>query len=247
MMLTTVAEEAILKWLFENDDATGANELFDAGTNMYVSLHTQYAADNINQSANEVEIPPGGAGGTYVNYARVPMTRGTAKWTVASSNATNDDAATFAAAGTGTTGTATVTHFGIGTDATGVGNLIVSLPIAATGAAFKHAFVDGGGATHTVTCYAHGYVENDPVLCYPLLDASLTGLTPGGPQTNTCYRVGTVAADTFRLYTAAGTPPTGAANITGKGAFLIIKANPITITTGVTPTFAINAINYALH
>lgn len=116
MSATNVLENGILSLLFENanyanvGDATGLRGSTVAGV-FYISLHTGDPGEAGSQNTTE---------SAYTNYARVSVARSTAGWTVASGNADNDAAITFAACGV--TGSS-VTHFGIGSDSAAAGNL----------------------------------------------------------------------------------------------------------------------------
>ena len=118
MSLTNAAETAILQLLFENanwaniGDATGLRGSTTAGS-WHVSLHTADPGEAGNQTTSEI---------SYTGYARVAVARSTAGWTVSGASVTPDAAITFGAMTGGAGGT--VTHFGIGTDASGTGNLI---------------------------------------------------------------------------------------------------------------------------
>src|SRR5690606_3778425 len=92
----------------------GASGLQPAATagNLYVSLHTADPGESGDQSTSE-------AG--YTSYARVAVARSGAGWTVSGDSASNAVAVDFPEA---TGGSATVTHFGIGTSASGTGVLL---------------------------------------------------------------------------------------------------------------------------
>jgi hypothetical protein len=112
-------ESGIMQLVFENvnyaliGDATGLRGSTTAGS-FYVSLHTADPGEAGSQTTSE---------SAYTNYARVGVTRATTSWTHASGVTDNDSAITFAACGV--TGS-TITHFGIGTDSSGAGNLLFS-------------------------------------------------------------------------------------------------------------------------
>jgi hypothetical protein len=118
MSLTNAAETAILSLLFENanwaniGDATGLRGSTTAGS-WHVSLHTADPGEAGNQTTSEI---------SYTGYARVAVARSTAGWTVTGASVVPDAAITFGAMSGGAGGT--VTHFGIGTDLSGTGNLI---------------------------------------------------------------------------------------------------------------------------
>lgn len=125
MSASNAAAAAILSLYFENanhaniGDATGLQGSTVPGV-FYIGLHTADPGEAGNQTTNEA---------TYTSYARVSVARSTAGWTVTTADpavATNDAAVTFPQA---TGGSNTITHFSIGTDASGAGNLLFSGPL----------------------------------------------------------------------------------------------------------------------
>ena len=119
MSATNAFETLILQLIFENanaaniGDATGLRGSSTAGS-FYISLHTADPGEAGNQTTSEA---------TYTSYARVAVARSTAGWTVSGNSATNDASISFPAC---TGGSNTITHFGIGTDSSGTGNLLFS-------------------------------------------------------------------------------------------------------------------------
>lgn len=117
MSATNVFENGLLSLIFENanyanvGDATGLRGSSTAGV-FYISLHTSSPGETGSQTTNET---------AYTNYARVSVARSTAGWTVASGTADNDATITFAQSGS----SSTITDFGIGSDASGAGNLFM--------------------------------------------------------------------------------------------------------------------------
>lgn len=85
---------------------------WDANGNLYISLHTADPGEAGDQTTNEA---------TYTSYARVAVARTSGGWTVSGNNAVNAAQITFPQA---TGGSDTITHFGIGTDLSGVGTLL---------------------------------------------------------------------------------------------------------------------------
>jgi hypothetical protein len=79
----------------------------------YISLHSADPGEAGNQSTNEI---------SYTGYARVGVARTAGGWTRTTSTIANTALVQF---GQCTGGTATATHFGIGTDSTGTGNLLL--------------------------------------------------------------------------------------------------------------------------
>jgi hypothetical protein len=118
MSMTNAAEAALLDLLFLNvdwaniGDAAGLQNSATAGS-FYISLHSADPGEAGNQSTNEI---------SYTGYARVAVNRTAGGWTRTVSTIANTALVQF---GQCTGGTATATHFGIGTDSTGAGNLLL--------------------------------------------------------------------------------------------------------------------------
>lgn len=118
MSATNVLENGLLSLLFENanyanvGDATGLRGSSTAGS-FYVSLHTANPNETGTQTTSEA---------AYTSYARQAVARSTAGWSVAAGVADNDAAISFPAA---TGGSETETHFGVGSDVSGAGNLFI--------------------------------------------------------------------------------------------------------------------------
>lgn len=125
MSATNAFETALLTLYFNNTDhanigdAGGLQNSAAAGS-FYISLHTADPGETGDQETNE---------GNYTGYARVAVARSAAGWTIAGANVSNAAAITFGAC---TAGDDTVTHFGIGSAATGAGNLFFKGALAAT-------------------------------------------------------------------------------------------------------------------
>ncbi len=83
-------------------------------TNLYASLHTADPADAGNQTTSET---------AYTSYARVAVARTSGGWTVTGNSVSPAANIDFPAC---TGGTATITHFGIGTASSGTGKLLYS-------------------------------------------------------------------------------------------------------------------------
>ena len=119
MTASNAFETSLLSLIFNNDtianigDATGIVGSTADGT-LYVSLHTGDPGEAGTQTTSEA---------TYTSYARVAVARTTGGWTVSGDTASNTAVVTFPAA---TGGSETITHFGIGTDSSGAGNLLFS-------------------------------------------------------------------------------------------------------------------------
>ena len=118
MSLSNSAETNLLALIFNNTnwpaigDATGLRGSTAAG-GFFISLHTADPGEAGTQSTSET---------AYTGYARISVVRSAVGWTVSGATATNAAAITFGTC-TALPGAA-ISHFGIGTDASGVGNLI---------------------------------------------------------------------------------------------------------------------------
>lgn len=110
-------ENALLLLLFNNTnvanigDATGLRGSSTAGS-LYVSLHTSDPGEAGDQTTNET---------AYTSYARVAVARSGAGWTVTGNSVSPAATVAFPSC---TGGTATITHFGIGTASGGAGVLL---------------------------------------------------------------------------------------------------------------------------
>jgi hypothetical protein len=118
MSLTNTLENELLAHLFTNadianiGDATGVRGSTTAGS-LYFSLHTADPGETGDQTTNET---------TYTSYARVAVARSGAGFTVTGNSVSPAATVGFPAC---TGGTATITHFGIGTASTAAGKLIL--------------------------------------------------------------------------------------------------------------------------
>lgn len=116
MSKTNTFENDLLKLIF---NATAIANLADNAassplTNLYVSLHTADPGEAGNQTTSET---------TYTSYARVAVARTTGGWTVTANSVSPVANIDFP---TCTGGTATITHFGVGTASSGTGVLYYS-------------------------------------------------------------------------------------------------------------------------
>lgn len=125
MSLSNAAETDLLELIFTNvawpnvGDASGLQPSSAAG-NLYVGLHTGDPGETGDQTTSEAD---------YTGYARVAVARSGAGWTVSGNNVSNTAAITFGACSAGSN---TITHFSIGTDASGAGNLLASGALSAS-------------------------------------------------------------------------------------------------------------------
>ena len=206
--------------VFNNIDLAGigdANGLYGSDTagQLYVSLHQADPGAGGNQSSNEAN---------YTGYARVGVARSGSGWSVAGGQVSNAGTVTFPACGGGTN---TLTHFGVGTDASGPGLLLYSGPLAATYFEFT-----GLIAATTIVAPGNSLDLGDPVELLVFLGASL----PGGLATATIYYVHSdPTTGTFGLSATAGG---GAITLTTSGSGLIAKVNELSVSSGYTPSFA---------
>jgi hypothetical protein len=110
---------------FENDwlklifNATAIANIADNAatsplTNLFVSLHTADPGEAGDQTTNET---------TYTSYARVSVARTTGGWTVTNNSVSPVANIDFPAC---TGGTATITHFVVGTVTSGAGKILYS-------------------------------------------------------------------------------------------------------------------------
>jgi len=117
MSMTNAAEADLLDLIFLNVDfahignAGGLRGSTSAGS-FYISLHTADPGESGNQNTNEA---------SYTGYARVAVARSGSGFTLTTSTISNTALVQFAQC---TGGSNTLTHFGIGTDLVGSGNLI---------------------------------------------------------------------------------------------------------------------------
>ena len=118
MSFSNTLENELLLLILNNSnianigDATGLRGSTSAGV-FYLSLHTASPSETGNQSSNET---------SYGSYARVSVARSAAGWTITGNSASPTANVDFAEA---TSGTATITHVGLGTDASGTGKLVL--------------------------------------------------------------------------------------------------------------------------
>lgn len=125
MSMSNAAEAAFLDLLFLNTawanvgDASGLQPSAADGS-FHVALHTADPGEAGNQSTNEV---------AYTGYGRVAVTRDAAGFTRTGSQISNTATVQF---GECTAGSATATHFSVGTAGSGAGSIIYSGALDAT-------------------------------------------------------------------------------------------------------------------
>lgn len=106
-------ENDFLKLIFNGTSISGLadNASSSPNTNLYVSLHTANPGDAGNQETSEA---------TYTGYARVAVAR-PAGWLVTDNSVSPAADVEFPEC---TGGSNTITHFAVGTDATGAGKIL---------------------------------------------------------------------------------------------------------------------------
>jgi hypothetical protein len=117
MSMTNAAEANLMNLLFLNTDWANIGDVAGlqnsaAAGSFYISLHSADPGEAGNQSTNEI---------AYTGYARVAVARTAGGFTLTTSTISNTALVQFAQC---TGGTATASHFGIGTDLSSNGNLI---------------------------------------------------------------------------------------------------------------------------
>ena len=118
MSKSNTTENDIVQFLFNNV------AMPSYGSNLYLSLHTADPGEAGDQTTNEVSYT--GASG---NYARIAISRDAGGWTVSGNQSTNAALAQFAVSDTGPV---VVTHLGIGTAASGAGQLLAKGALSAS-------------------------------------------------------------------------------------------------------------------
>lgn len=119
MSKSNTMENSMLLLFFNNTDfanigdATGLQGATTPGS-LYIGLHTGDPGEAGDQTTNEAD---------YTGYARVAVARSGAGFTVSANAVSNAAAVTFGAC---TAGSNTITHFSIGTAASGAGILLYS-------------------------------------------------------------------------------------------------------------------------
>lgn len=117
MSLSNASETALLNLLFTNQawvnigDASGLQPSAGAGS-FYIALHTGDPGEAGTQTTSEA---------AYTGYARVAVARSAGGFTVSGAQVSNTATIQF---GECTAGTATVTHFSVGTAVSGAGSIL---------------------------------------------------------------------------------------------------------------------------
>lgn len=127
-------ENDLLKLIFNGDTIPGIADdaATDALTHFFVSLHTADPGEGGTQTTSEIN---------YTSYARVAVERSPAGWTVTGNSVSPTENIDFP---TGTGGSGTATHWGIGTALNGTGKLLYK-------GALSPSVVCGNGVTPRVS------------------------------------------------------------------------------------------------
>lgn len=220
-------ETSLLQHIFQNadianiGDAAGLQNSATDGS-LYVSLHTADPGEAGSQTTNEV---------AYTSYARVGVSRtGSTGWTVSSNQVSNTAAIVFPTCGV--TG-ATALYWGIGTASSGAGVLLYSGALSS----LPVGLAQGESTDNSVAIKNHALAADDRIALFALGGLALpTGVTEG-----TVYYVGSIVSiDAITLSTTPGNANPVSITVDGQG--IAYKVLPFSITTGITPTFAIGAL-----
>lgn len=111
MSASNIFENDLLKLIFNNEAIDGIST--NPTANLHISLHTADPGETGTQISSE---------SAYGSYARVPVARTSLGFTVTANESVNTEELVFPAC---TGGTSNITHFGIGTAATGAGKLLL--------------------------------------------------------------------------------------------------------------------------
>lgn len=224
MSKTLNFENRLLSLVFLNQAVTGIGDssgLQGSAVSgvLYLSLHTADPSESGQQNTYET---------TYGGYQRTSITRATSSWTLASGSISNAQTITLAQC---TSGEQTLTHFGLGTSPSGSGFLLYSGPL---GISILGPFT--GAVSDNITIpNLSGLSVGDRVAFYSLGESTLpTNLNEG-----TFYWVKTLAGSVITLSSTLG----GATlDLSTEGSGLAIKAQNLTISTGVSPQFVAGAL-----
>jgi hypothetical protein len=216
-------ENDLLLLIFNNTDialigdAAGIQNSAAAGS-LYIALHSADPGEGGSQNTNEI---------SYTGYARVAVARSGAGWTVSANSVSNAAAIAFGAC---TAGSATATHFSIGTDSSGAGKILYKGNL---GASIQGPFT--AAVDDNITIPGHTLAVSDRVAFYPAAGSTLpTGITEG-----TLYFVKTSATN---VITISATDGGATIDITAVGDGVAVKGQALSISSGITPQFGIGAL-----
>lgn len=227
MPKTTAAIAAELALIYQNvawayiGDASGLQPAAAAG-NFRVGLHTASPGLTGDQATNEA---------TYTGYGRVAVARSGAGFTIAAPQVTNTAVIYFPGC---TGGSEVLTHWSLGTAASGAGNLLRYGPLCGAFKGFTAATDDN------ITAPGHTLILNDRVVFYPEGEATFpTGLTAG-----TVYYVIAPSGDAFQVSLTEGGSPV---SISAAGAGVCAEAAPFSVSAGKAPYIAAGALVIVEH
>lgn len=223
-------ENDLLQLIFQNTvPAAGVLDTLGDGIvaattpgSLYISLHTADPGEAGTQATSEL---------TLGSYARIPVARSGAGWTVSTNNASNAVQVRFPASGTFTTGSETAYFFQIGTLISGAGHVVYSGHLGDTAFDFT-----AEADTDVLTIKGgHTFAVSDQVFVYDVPGQALpTGLTRG------VYFILTVVGDDVTLsLTDLGAP----VNFTVDGGGYIAELAPRALTVGDVLTFEIGDLD----
>lgn len=217
-------ENQILLLFFNNTDianigdAAGLQNSVTAG-NFYIALHTADPGEAGKQNTSEA---------AYTGYARTPVARSGAGWTVAGNQVSNAAAISFPAA---TGGSETETHFSIGKEISGATDIILKGNL---GDSVQGPFT-AVAVGDLITIPGHTLAVDNRVAFYPAYGSTLpTGITEG-----VLYWVKTVAGNDITISTTQGG---GTLDITAAGDGVAYKAATLAVSVGITPQFAVGVL-----
>jgi len=201
-------------------------------TNLYMALHNADPGEGGNQTTNET---------AYTNYVRQAIARTSGGFTVSGTDPTqvvNAGTITFPLAGA--VGD-TLTHWSLGTLASGAGVILVSGPLGPVAGPYLD-FTCTSASPGSMTVPGSAFAVNDRVSVYHDPTSTLpTGFTEG-----TVYYVGTASGIVISLSTttANGNP----VNTSSVGAGYVVKQTPLVVSALVTtPSFAASTIKFMVN
>jgi hypothetical protein len=225
MSMSNAFEHAVLRLLFLNEaiatlgDASGLLPSAVDGS-LYVSGHTADPGEAGNQSSSEA---------TYTGYARSALARDSGGWTVTGNQVENAGVISLGAC---TAGSETLTHWGIGAEASGSTLLLYYGPLIASGAIWLPFTAK---TDDSITVPGHTFVVDQRIAFAPAYQGSL----PTGMGAGTVYWVRTVSGDDITVSTTQGG---SALNLTAVGSGVCICCSSIAVSENITPQFAAGAL-----
>ena len=239
-MFNDAHREAFLKLLFTNAVAApydgtafgAAGTTLTASTTaggLVVALHTDDPGSTGTQTTNEI---------SYTGYARVEVARSAGGWTYAGGPPVTISNTAEVSFGQRTDNGAAVvaTHFSIGGDTTGAGDIFFSGPL---GIELSKPFACWDIATNDdLVVPGHGYSNDDQVVFVEVAgDALPTGITEG-----TVYYVIAASGDTSDKIRVSATQGGAAVAISAVGSGRIARVVSQSITKNTTPKFAAGSL-----